>query len=75
MDILGISLTDWVGYAAMFALLVSFIMKEVKNLRIINSVGCGLFVVYGFMLSTSWPIVITNSAIICINFYYLFIKK
>ncbi|MCK0110292.1 uroporphyrinogen decarboxylase [Flavobacteriaceae bacterium S0825] len=75
MDILGISLTDWVGYAAMFALLVSFIMKDVKNLRIINSVGCGLFVVYGFMLSTSWPIVITNSAIICINFYYLFIKK
>jgi len=75
MDILEISLTDWVGYAAMFALLVSFIMKDVKNLRIINSVGCGLFVVYGFMLSTSWPIVITNSAIICINFYYLFIKK
>mgnify|MGYP001826341810 CR=1 FL=1 len=75
MDILGISLTDWVGYAAMFALLVSFIMKDVKNLRVINSVGCGLFVVYGFMLSTSWPIVITNSAIICINFYYLFIKK
>ena len=69
MDILGISLSDWVGYAAMFALLVSFIMKEVKNLRIINSVGCGLFVVYGFMLSTSWPIVITNSAINCINFF------
>lgn len=75
MDILGISLTDWVGYAAMLTLLVSFLMKDVKNLRIINSVGCGLFVVYGFMLSTSWPIVITNSAIICINFYYLFIKK
>ena len=34
MDILGISLTDWVGYAAMFALLVSFIMKDVKKVDI-----------------------------------------
>jgi len=75
MDILGISLTDWVGYAAMLALLISFMMKDVKKLRVINSVGCGLFVVYGFMLSTSWPIIITNSAIICINFYYLFVRK
>jgi len=75
MEILGISLTDWVGYIAMFALLVSFMMKDVKKLRIINSIGCGLFVIYGYMLSTSWPIVITNSAIICINFYYLFVRK
>ena len=75
MELLGISLTDWVGYAAMLALLVSFMMKDVKKLRVINSVGCGLFVIYGFMLSTSWPIVITNSAIICINFYYLFVRK
>ena len=75
MELFGIEITEWVGYAAMLALLISFMMKDVKKLRIINSVGCGLFVVYGIMLATSWPIVITNSAIICINFYYLFIKK
>lgn len=75
MEILGISITEWVGYAAMLALLISFMMKDVRKLRLINSVGAILFVVYGFMLATSWPIVITNLAILCINFYYLFVRK
>ena len=71
---LGIELTEWVGYAAMAVLLVSFMMKNVTKLRIINSVGCGLFVIYGLLI-TQYPIVITNVSIILINFYYLFIKK
>lgn len=75
MEFLGIALVEWIGYAAMAVLLVSFMMKDVKQLRIINSVGCALFVVYGLMLDIAWPIVITNTAIICINFYYLFVKK
>jgi len=75
MELLGISLTEWIGYAAMFAVLISFLMKDISKLRIINSVGGALFVLYGFMLSTSWPIIVTNFAIICINFYYLFLRK
>ena len=75
MEFLGISLTEWVGYLAMAILLVSFMMKDVTKLRIINSVGGAFFVVYGILLATSWPIIITNSAIICINFYYLFVRK
>lgn len=75
MEILGIPITEWVGYAAMLALLISFMMKDVRKLRLINSIGAILFVIYGFMLTTSWPIIITNSAILCINFYYLFVKK
>lgn len=75
MEFLGITLTDWVGYLAMATLLVSFLMKNVTKLRIINSFGCAFFVIYGMMLSTSWPIIITNSAIICINLYYLLINK
>lgn len=75
MEFYGIALTEWVGYAAMLALLISFTMKDVRKLRIVNSVGAVLFVIYGFMLQTSWPIIITNVAIICINFYYLFLRK
>ena len=75
MEVFGTALTEWVGYAAMLVLLISFMMKDVKKLRVINSIGCALFVVYGLMLDISWPIVITNSAIICINFYYLFVRK
>jgi hypothetical protein len=72
--LLGVELNEWVGYLAMTVLLVSFMMKNVTKLRIINSVGCLFFVVYGLLIS-QYPIVITNLAIILINFYYLFLKK
>ncbi len=75
MEFLGLSLTELVGYTAMALLLVSFMMKDVTKLRIINSFGCAFFVAYGVMLVTSWPIIITNSAIISINLYYLLLKK
>lgn len=75
MEFLGIAFTEWVGYAAMFALLISFMMKDVRKLRSINSIGAILFVIYGFMLQTSWPIIVTNFAILCLNCYYLFVKK
>ena len=75
MELLGVPITEWVGYLAMVTLLVSFMMKNVRKLRLINSLGAVLFVFYGFMLATSWPIIITNFAIICINLYYLFVKK
>ena len=72
--LLGVELTEWVGYLAMTVLLVSFMMKNVIKLRIINSIGCLLFVIYGIMIS-QYPIVITNFAIILINLYYLLLKK
>jgi Flp pilus assembly protein protease CpaA len=75
MELLGITMTEWTGYIAMVLLLISFMMKDVKRLRIINSIACAFFVVYGFMLATSWPIIISNGAIIIINTYYLFFKK
>ncbi|MCR8666464.1 uroporphyrinogen decarboxylase [Aestuariibaculum sp. M13] len=75
MDFLGISFTEWVGYAAMAMLLLSFTMKAVTKLRIVNSIGCLLFVIYGFMLDPiAKPIIITNGAILCVNLYYL-LKK
>lgn len=73
--ILGISITEWVGYLASVALIISFMMKNVKTLRIINSVGAVLFIIYGYMLHTSWPIIITNVFILLTNIYYLTIKR
>lgn len=72
----AITITDWVGYAAMATVLISFLMKEVNTLRLVNSFGCLLFVAYGLLLEpVSYPIVITNTAIFGINMYYLFFKK
>lgn len=76
MDLFGISITEWVGYLAMTTVLISFLMKSVVKLRIINSVGCFVFVLYGFLLEPlSKPIIITNTIIFGINIYYLFFKK
>ena len=75
IEFLNISITEWVGYAASLAVLISFIMKDIKTLRYVNSLGCFLFVIYGVLLDMSMPIVITNTAILGINFYYLFIKR
>ena len=73
--ILFIYMTELVGYAAMLFLLVSFLMKDIRRLRTLNTLACALFVAYGFLLDISWPIIISNSAIFGINLYYLFFKK
>ncbi|MDA9057046.1 YgjV family protein [Flavobacteriaceae bacterium] len=67
--------TEIVGYLAMLLLLISFLMKDIRRLRKLNTVACALFVAYGFMLATSWPIIISNASIMGINIYYLFLKK
>lgn len=72
---LNISITEWVGYLASLALIISFMMKNLNTLRIINSIGAVLFVVYGFMLAISWPIIITNTFILLANIYYLTFKR
>ena len=73
--IADLSLTDLFGYSATIVLLISFTMNRILNLRVINSIACLLFVVYGFLLSNSWPIIISNSFIFLINIYYLLKKK
>ncbi|MFV9552123.1 uroporphyrinogen decarboxylase [Algibacter sp. PT7-4] len=76
MEFLGVSWVEWVGYAAMATVLISFLMKSVNKLRIVNSFGCLLFVFYGILLQPiSKPIIITNLAILGINIYYLLQKK
>ena len=75
MSILETHATELVGYLAMLVLLISFLMKDIRHLRKLNTIACGFFVVYGFMLATSWPIIISNAAIMGINLHYLFLKK
>ncbi len=46
-------------------------MHDIKTLRIINCIGCGLFVFYGILLNNSIPIIFTNVVIIIVNIYFL----
>lgn len=75
MEESGISTADLIGYFASAIVLISFIVKDVRKIRIVNSFGCALFVVYGVLLGWNWPIIITNVAIMLVNAYYLFIAK
>ncbi len=70
-----VNTTEIIGYVASFVVLLSFLMKDMVKLRIVNSVGCGLFVVYGFLLQNSVPIILTNSVILLIHLYYLLKEK
>jgi len=73
-EILGIGVIEWIGYLGSLILLLSYLMKSVNKLRIVGTFGCVVFLVYGW-LDQSWPVVITNGAIILINLYYLFYPK
>jgi hypothetical protein len=66
-----ISSNELIGYAASIILMISFLMKNIITLRIINSVGAIFFVIYGIMLAISWPIIITNTFILGVNAFYL----
>lgn len=64
--------TEIIGYLAMSILMISFLLKDLTKLRLVNTVACGFFVVYGFMLEpTQYPIIISNTFIMCVNVFYL----
>ena len=70
----GIYLSEWVGYGASLMVAISFVMKDIVKLRVVNIIGCALFIAYGLLMPTlriGLPIIITNAAIVCVNLYYL----
>lgn len=74
MEIFSTQITEWIGYAASAGVLLSFLMRDIRTLRMVNSVGCFLFIIYGILLS-SVPVILTNVIIVIINIYYLLKRK
>ena len=72
MTLLGVSVVEWVGYLAAVVVLLSFFMKDIKKLRLVNMSGCAVWVLYGILLNMAWPIIIPNTAIFCVNGFYLY---
>ncbi len=64
-------ITEWIGYAASFIILISLLMSSVKKLRWINTAGSLVFLVYGVLID-SIPIAILNTGIVFVNGYYLY---
>ena len=68
-------ITELTGYLAMTFLVVSFLPKQVKKVRIINLIACTFFVIYGILLGWKLPIIISNGLVAIINGYHLFLVK
>ncbi len=62
---------EWIGYAASIVIAISLTMTAIVPLRIINSIGCLLFVVYGLYLK-AYPVALANAVIVLINIYNLY---
>lgn len=58
------------GYLAMGFVGFSFLMKDVVKLRLVNAIGCVLFVIYGFFID-SYPVIIMNAFVALLNFYHV----
>ncbi|MBU3812165.1 MAG: YgjV family protein [Candidatus Niameybacter stercoravium] len=67
----GIPLVEWIGYAASAVIAISLLMTDVGKLRIINSIGCLLFVIYGLLVH-AYPVAVANLIIVFINLYHLY---
>lgn len=61
---------ELMGYLSSVIVLVSFLMSSVVKLRIINSIGCIVFVIYAILIK-SYPTAFLNACLIGVNIYYL----
>lgn len=68
-------ITNYIGYAASLFVVLSFVLKDIQKLRIVNLVGCVLFVLYGIFSNYLWPIIIPNGILCFIQAYQLLKKK
>ena len=68
-------ITNYFGYAASFFVVLSFMLKDITRIRIVNLVGCILFVLYGIYSNYLWPIIIPNAVLCFIQGYHLIKKK
>lgn len=78
MELFGITGSEYIGYLASCMVLLSFTMKNVTKLRAVNMMGCILFVIYGFLMTSlriGMPIIIANAAIFSVNLFYLLKKR
>jgi hypothetical protein len=61
---------EWFGYLASLVVLVSLTMTSIVKLRVINFIGCLLFAAFAYFID-SYPTMLMNLGIACINVYYL----
>ncbi|MGL5417453.1 MAG: YgjV family protein [Clostridium sp.] len=65
---------NWIGYIASALIVVSLLFTSMTKLRIVNSIGCIVFVIYGIIIK-AYPVAISNGLIVIINMVNLYKMK
>lgn len=65
---------ELIGIFGTLFVLLSFLMKDLKKVRIINIIGATLFVIYGILINalSTW---LLNGVLIIIHIIYLFKER
>lgn len=63
---------EYIGYLGTALVTLSFAFSNIRTLRIVNSMGAVIFVIYGMLLHMAKPIILTNLIIFAINIYHLY---
>ncbi|KQM62891.1 hypothetical protein [Chryseobacterium sp. Leaf201] len=61
----------YIGYSASLFIVLSFILKDIRKIRIVNMIGYICFVIYGIFSGLLWPVIIPNALICFIQVYHL----
>jgi hypothetical protein len=62
------------AYIGSVIIFISFLVKNVKWLRILNNVGCVIFLIYSIYHGRT-PLIILNSGVIIVNIWHLIRKS
>lgn len=60
-----------IGWIATIGTLLSFAVKDMRNLRLINGAASVIWIVYG-ILKMDNPIIVINSAVIVMHLYWFY---
>lgn len=66
----NINVIEWFGYFASVIVAISFLMKSINKLRLVNTLGAICFVIYSVVIK-AWPVALINIFVICVNIYHL----
>jgi hypothetical protein len=58
------------AYIGSIIIFISFLVKNVKWLRILNNVGCVIFLIYAIHHGRT-PLIILNSGVIIVNIWHI----
>jgi hypothetical protein len=62
---------DIVGYIGTALILISFTIEDMFKLRVVNSIGCIAWIVYGIGIGAN-PTILVNACVLCIHTYWFY---